>query len=171
MCCQATGRLLFNMVGAIAQFETELRVLIIASATLPFCSLIAAGFHPLCSIDIGDAPYHEGRALFSQEPWGHWQRSYCQSDILTAISGGQPSWILRPRHLPSPVPLSSEPVEIQGPILKCHLGPQSGAVFAQRGSDKGPRPLSKAKASQSWGNGVYADSASRAVLRVSCLRC
>ena len=30
---------------------------ITASATLPFCSFIAAGFHPLCSIDIGDTPY------------------------------------------------------------------------------------------------------------------
>jgi hypothetical protein len=57
------------------------------------------------------------------------------------------------------------------PYFKVPLGPQSGTIFAQRGSDKGPRPLSKAKASQSWGNGMCADSASRAVLRVSCLRC
>ena len=111
-------------------FRTIIRgASITASATLPFCSLIAAGFHPLRSIDIGDAPYQEGRALFARA-LGALARSYCQSDITTAISVGQPSWILRLRHLPSLVPLSSEPAEIQGPILKCHLGPQSGTVFA-----------------------------------------
>jgi hypothetical protein len=41
-----------------------------ASATWPLCSLIAAGVHPLCSIDIGDAPYQEGCALFRKSLGG-----------------------------------------------------------------------------------------------------
>jgi hypothetical protein len=43
---------------------------ITASATLPFCSFIAGGFHPLCSIDSGDTPYQEGRALFRKSLGG-----------------------------------------------------------------------------------------------------
>jgi hypothetical protein len=43
---------------------------ITASATWPLCSLIVAGFHPLCSIDIGAAPYQEGRALFRKSLGG-----------------------------------------------------------------------------------------------------
>ena len=78
---------------------------------------------------MGDAPYQEGRALF-RKSLGALEKvllseGYHHSDIRgTAVldSAAQASAF--------PVPLSSEPAEIQGPILKRHLGPQSGTVFA-----------------------------------------
>src|SRR5262245_22517911 len=87
--------------------------------------------------------------------------------------------MLQSNHLPSPGPLSSEPAEMQGPMIKCNLGLQTGTAFAQRGPDKGPRPqrsrawplpLSKSKASPYRENGVCEDAAARAVLRCPCLR-
>ena len=64
---------MFQSCGSVSEGKAKFIAIdglpIMASATLPFCSFIAAGFHALCSIDIGDTPYQEGRALF-QEPWG-----------------------------------------------------------------------------------------------------
>jgi hypothetical protein len=45
-----------------------------------------------------------GPCAFSQEPWGHWRRFYCQSDSILVISVGPPSRMLRPRLLPFPWP-------------------------------------------------------------------
>jgi hypothetical protein len=53
-----------------------------------------------------------------------------QGDIITAIAVGQPSQMLRPRRLPSPGPLASEPAEITDPFLKRNIAPQSGTAFA-----------------------------------------
>src|SRR5215510_1890669 len=87
--------------------------------------------------------------------------------------------MLRSNHLPSPGPFSSEPAEMQGPMIKCNLGLQPGTAFAHRGPDKRPRPrrsrawplpLSKSKASLYRENGVCEDAAARAVLRCPCLR-
>jgi hypothetical protein len=58
---------------------------------LPFCSLIAAGFHPLRSIDIGDAPYQEGRALFRKSLGG-----IGEGLIVRVISSQRYPWDSRP---------------------------------------------------------------------------
>src|SRR5215471_1842426 len=62
-----------------------------SAATLPFCSLIVAGFHPLCSIDIGDAPYQEGRALFRKSLGG-----IGEGLIVRVISSQRYPWDSRP---------------------------------------------------------------------------
>ena len=67
------------------------------------------------------------------------RRSCYQGDIIPAIAVGQPSRILRPRRLPSPGPLASEPAAMQDPLRKRHLGPQPGTVFATRGPHNVPQ--------------------------------
>src|SRR5262245_64201595 len=68
--------------------------------------------------------------------------------------------MLRPPHVPFPVPRAPNLLQCKPVCIKRHLAPPPGTAFAQTGATDAPRPgryrawplpLSKANASPSWG--------------------